>query len=362
MAHEPETPSPAPAAARKRVILLCCEDLRPVACSLEDALRSRGWDVTVEFGADARPWVQRTPPGPPSLRVLCVPGTVDRTLARQMRAALAPDPDADLHILGVDDSPGLVHEIERLAGVRHAPRRSLHAHPRLRDATLIETQIRRERGWLVGATAALSVFAVTLGGIAMAEFSQRSSQHMARSTTPITPIAASILGVDDDTSSSRFDDPVFSAVAPLSPEDWEPLEPLPEEEDEDDLIILDDDEPPPRPRVVEVVAPRLDDPRPAPAPDESITPPDIGEVVTIAAVPESLAMPQGIEPPPGDPTPPEGQLPPGFLPVAGLTVAMPVALTTIDPFADTSITVTATAPLSFATIDPFASSVDTATP
>ena len=147
MAHEAETQSPAALPARlsastrrKRLILLCCEDLRPVACGLESALRSRGWEVDVEFGADARPWVQQRPPMRPSVRVLCVPGTVDRALAQQLRAAFRPDPEADLHILGVDDSPGLVHEIERLAGVRTHARRPLSAAPRLAHATLVETQ------------------------------------------------------------------------------------------------------------------------------------------------------------------------------------------------------------------------------
>ncbi|MCA9709391.1 MAG: hypothetical protein KDK70_26355, partial [Myxococcales bacterium] len=94
-----------------------------MACSLEDALLARGWSVTLEFGAEARPWVQKAPLGTPSLRVLCVPGKVDRLLAQKLRAAFDPDPDADLHILGVDDSPGLVQEIERLAGVEPPPRR-----------------------------------------------------------------------------------------------------------------------------------------------------------------------------------------------------------------------------------------------
>lgn len=388
MAHEAEIPSPAPAAARKRVILLCCEDLRPIACSLEDALRSRGWDVRVEFGAAARPWVQKTPPQGPSLRVLCVPGTVDRRLAHMMRAALAPDPDADLHILGVDDSPGLVQEIERMAGVIPPPRRSLHARPRLEHATMVETASRRERGWLVGTTAALSVVAIALSGVAMAKFGQHATRMAALPTTSITvPITDSesrpatepkVARVEafstvapDETMPMMRDEPVLSAIAPPSFEDWEPLEPLPEEEDEGDLVI-EDDEPVivPRPvrRAAEVTAPPLAELAPSAEPEHDAEAPETDLAVapaTESAVPALPAPTQeGDGPPLVDRPMPQHQLPAGFLPVAGLTAApakaAPSSITVYDPFEDMPVTATTSAP--FETVDPFASPIDTAAP
>ncbi|MEM9462003.1 MAG: hypothetical protein AAGF11_48035 [Myxococcota bacterium] len=398
MAYEAEIPSPTPAATRKRVILLCCEDLRPIACSLEEALRGRGWDVRVEFGADARPWVQKTPPQGPSLRVLCVPGTVDRRLVHMMRAALAPDPDADLHILGVDDSPGLVQEIERLAGVVPPPRRSLHAPPRLGHATMIETTSRRERGWLVGTTAALSVVAIALSGVAMAKFGQRATRMAALPTTSISvPVtkyrpaadprvasieAFSVVSPDEAIPTVRSDDPVFSAVATPSFEDWEPLEPLPEEpaelaaEDERDLVIEDDApmlEPHPVRRAADVAAPPLAERHPAAEPEHDAQDLETDQVVTPTTeltVPALLAPPAvavvelGEGPPLADRPMPEVQLPAGFLPVAGLTAAPAKAalssITVYDPFEDTSVTATTSAP--FETVDPFASPVDTAAP
>lgn len=386
MVHEAKSQSPAiiPASAastrRKRLILLCSEDLRPIACSLEDALRSRGWQVDLELGADAKPWVQKVPPVRPSLRVLCVPGSIDRALAKQLRQAFQPEPDADLHILGVDDSPSLVHEIERLAGVEQPRPRSLHARPRLAHATLVETQVRAERRWLVGATSALAAFAITLGGIALVEHSARAPELSALSaaslTAPITtPITTPGPSLDDDRPEpSRVHDPVLAAAAPVVASTaiaWDD-ELLPPEED-DEVVLLDDDEldepqaaAPTTLRDADVVAPPLAEPSSAVTITEPLTPPaKAPQAFTIAAtVP---ALPSGLvavdELPLTDAvtTEPKPQLPAGFLPVAGLTVAP--RITTVDPFADRA----SPAPSSIAsapvtTVDPFGATVDAATP
>lgn len=342
MPHQAESPSPAFTLAsaastrRKRVILLCSEDLRPIACSIEDALRSRGWRVTVEFGRDARPWVQKAPTESPSLRVLCVPGTVDRALAQQLRAAFGPDPDADLHILGVDDSRGLVQEIERLAGGKQPPRRSLHARPRLAHPTVVESHARRERGWLMGGISALAVFAITLGGLALAE-SGDASPPAPVPTASLT--ALPVASAPAAPAPSSLGEPIYAAAA-VSPsfDDWQPA--VPPEEDDFEIVIFDD-EPEPTFESIEVVAPPLAEPVSAP-----------GGIEIDALAPT-------LEPLPADAVEQElPELPPGFLPVAGLTVATPVveprpALT--DPF-QTASPDAASAPL--VTVDPFASTDD----
>lgn len=383
MAHEAETQSPAllpaPAAAshRKRLVLLCCEDLRPVACALEAALRSRGWQVDVEFGADARPWVQKVPPVRPSLRVLCVPGTVDRALAEQLRAAFRPDPEADLHILGVDDSPGLVQEIERLAGVRTPSRRPLTAAPRLVHPTLVETQVRRERSWRVGAAAAAAAFAITLGGLGFVEQATRTpaiaSGSLAAGLVPVTvPRPA-----DLDAERSRFHDPVLAAVGPV---ELEPLEPIDERITDDgdvEIILLDDVDALETATVPEEVVTLDDDASDhvhievlatplagitsdsaitdAITSDSSVTS-DVTNAITSDVTVEVTrplpSLPPGFMPvaglPLSDAAPAERPLPRGFLPVAGMTAP---AVTTVDPF--TTADVTTGAPLT--TIDPFES-------
>jgi hypothetical protein len=376
VAYEAESQSPAiiPASAastrRKRLILLCCEDLRPVACALESALLGRGWEVDVEFGADARPWVQKVPPVRPSVRLLFVPGTVDRALAQQLRAAFRPDPEADLHILGVDDSPGLVQEIERLAGVRTPPRRPLASAPRLVHPLMVETQARRERSWRVGAASALAAFVITLGGMSMVDHSARAPELTRGFEAGITSLAAS-RPADLDAESSRFHDPVLAAVGPVAGDALD--EPLPE--DDVEIVLLDEaddaldhaafppDEPRPlQPSVVRITVRRVASlatplAGPEPVSTDDVTPP-VTDAVMITTPPLPV-LPAGFLPVAGLPisdvaTP--KRLPKGFLPVAGMTAAPPV--TTVDPFEGVELTITE--PVD--TVDPFGASVDAATP
>ncbi len=347
MAHAAEIPTLAltPSKPRKRLILLCSEDLRPIACCAEDALRDRGWEVDVEFGSQARPWVQKTPVGRPSLRVLCIPGTVDRTLAAQLRAAYRPEPDADLHILGVDDPRGLVQEIERLAGVRMPRRRATRAMPRLSHATLVEQQVQTDRGWRAAATTVAAALAIVVGGGAVL---QHATIDPSLAQAPVAslaalPITSTPMGMDDQAQddTSRFDDPVFSAVAPMAfddglydDDDDDAFETPPEEED--DLIIFDD-EPSARPSIVTPVqtqAPSLDEAEPMPP------------GLALPAIASPLAAPSPLAETTLDPTAAPLELPPGFLPVAGLSVTqlapklppgfLPVAgmtaITTHNPF------------------------------
>lgn len=375
VAHEVENPSVAiiPAAAassrRKQLILLCCEDLRPIACALEDALRERGWDVRVELGADAKPWVQKAPVARPSVRVLCVPGRVDRDLARQLRAAFRPDPDADLHILGVDDSPGLVHEIERLAGVRTPGRRPLAAAPRLAHDTQVEQAVRRDRGVRVSVLAAVATLAVTLGGASLVDHAARAPElrptGIASSLLAITPSRPADL--DADLHAHRTHAPVLAAMAPVALDE-------PAWDDDDVEVVLLDDPAPEEPRELDapITTPGspgrvgvLVSPLAAPA---STTPVTLAASDAITDVPsttvERLTVTTSLPTPSGSPIlagvaigdAPARTLPPGFLPVAGMTVAP--AVTTIDPFVDGDVG----SHDALVTIDPFGASPDAAAP
>ncbi|MCH9680578.1 MAG: hypothetical protein K0V04_04020 [Deltaproteobacteria bacterium] len=383
-----------PSNDRKRLILLCSEDLRLIACCVEDALRERGWEVDVEFGSEARPWVQKAPVGRPSLRVLCIPGTVDRTLAAKLRTAFSPEPDADLHILGVDDHRSMVQEIERLAGVRTPRRRPLSALPRLSHPTLVERQAQADRGWRAAATTAVAAFALTMVGGAVLEHAtiDASLAPLPAASLAAAPISSTITQPTSATAAS-IDEPVMAAMAPITFDDdaWD----TPPEE-EDDLIIFDD-EPAAAPtaritsheRPIDDGAPSLAD---APAPIATvITPPGLASPLAVPGAIEvgtdsidpitsPLELPAGFLP--------VGELevehlrpilPPGFLPVAGLT-----AMTTIDPFSggsspDTALdaaitvvtddisitdvganTISAGAPVR-RTVDPFATSTPVAT-
>ncbi|MCB9714399.1 MAG: hypothetical protein H6712_11105 [Myxococcales bacterium] len=371
MAHQAETHSPARSplsadpARRKKVILLCSEELRFVACGLEEALRSRGWNVCAEFGRDARPWIQQTPVERPSLRVLCIPGSVDRELADKLRAAYRPEPDADLHILGVDDSRGLVQEVERLAGVRTLGRRPLSAAPRLAHPTLVESTVRSDRGWRIGAAAAVAAFALVIGGGMLARGGDsgiRTSVLPAGMgsaiTQPVTQEPA------PSSAQARADATVFSNLRPYDFEEAYELDPLPEEEEEL-IIILEDDEP-------ELDAPveRVSIGAPSGLPSTSVTTPlELGEAPVTDK--SGIELPRGFLPVAGlgvaEPGP---QLPAGFLPVAGLSVRPGedpvslgglVAVVTVDPFTEEG-PVTASDPSEVATVDPFVSLSDVSAP
>lgn len=314
MAHDVETSSfaiassSASVAQRKQVILLCSEELRFVACGLEEALASRGWRVRVEYGQDARPWVQKLPVERPSLRVLCVPGTVDPELAATLHSALAPDPDADLHILGVDDSRGLVQEIERLAGVRTLGRRSIHATRRLSHATLVEQQVAQRRLPALALATAAAVMLV-FGGSTMIPRDSSGIRSVA-----LAPAAHASDAIDGPTTIEA--QPILAAAAPFDYDEWEPLPP-----EEEVVLDLDEDEPAASPLAM---------PKAATPVFEGIATPlgsvdtmdTTGEPPLVASAP--LQLPHGYLPV-GSVGVALPTLPPGFMPVAGLPTHTPLA-------------------------------------
>lgn len=370
MAHQADTHSPArsslsaDSARRKKLILLCSEEMRFVACGLEHALVSRGWNVRTEYGKDARPWIQKVPVERPSLRVLCIPGTVDRDLADRLRSAYAPEPEADLHILGVDDSRGLVQEIERLAGVRTPGRRPLSAPPRLAHPTLVESAVPVQRSWRIGMAAAAAAFGLVMGGNALLDEMSSGPQVSAPFSTGLgsaitaTPVSPS---VTDQTAQARADETVFSNVQPYAFEEAYELDPLPPEEE--DVIIILDDEPELTAHVTSrksglggIGAPSVTEP-------VSITSPvTVTDDVDVTDSDKAgIQLPSGFLPVAGMTVAAAPTLPAGFLPVAGLQVrpgddpviVISPSVATFDPFTDDATLELSVGPTTY---DPFAKS------
>lgn len=316
MAHQAESTSRADLASatvrNKKIILLCSEQLRFVARGVEEALIERGWDVRAEYGEQARPWVQQRPVERPSIRVLCVPGTVDADLARQLRTAFGPDPDADLHIVGMDDPGGLVQRIERLAGVRTARRRPLSAAPRLHNPTLVERQVQRARvpAAMMGMAAGLTLMLGT--GLAI-DRSDSGIRTLSFGTLAVTT------GTLTDAPPAQAA-PVLAAVAPFDYDDWEPPA-------VDERADIPEEEPmlaePSASVSIPVVIPAPADPA---APTSIATPLGaIDEAQAIEVAPaQKVSLPYGFMPV-GHVEIEPAELPQGFLPVAGLAVNAPKA-------------------------------------
>lgn len=210
--RDPTPFSPAPVEP-PRVFLLAPESLRPQVACVEDALRARGFRVRVALGARARRWVRHVPPGPPSVRVLCVP-QIDPAQAEQLRKGRD-----DFHIVGLDTPRGVVEEIERFTGRTRIRRRPRPSRMYLAQPTLIEQQLQAQRGW--GWTAVAGVVLLTLGTIAGATFGvtqQRSASPLEPARTVRAPAKAPTK-VTAPTARER-DEPVLSAVA-LDPDDLE---------------------------------------------------------------------------------------------------------------------------------------------
>ncbi len=181
---------------------------------VEDSLRARGYSVWVQQGRRARRWVRRVPPGPSTLRILCVP-RIDPALANMLRRGLDRDGREDFHIVGLDTPRNAVETIERLAG-RHRPApgrsRRMLAHP-----TMIEQQLQAQRRWRIPAAAAVAL--VALGATAGAVVGSSAATPDAQTIAAPTSIAAPKDAVAP--RSSVRPEPVLSAVRAPDPSVFE---------------------------------------------------------------------------------------------------------------------------------------------
>lgn len=207
-------------AGDRRVSLFCADELRPAACCVVDALFTRGYDVTLSSGAEARDAL-RTPASAEVLRVVWAPDGGDAATRARLRGMLDPDAAGDVMILASSTPRGVIEAIEAFGAPRRkrlraaAPRKTYLANP-----TLMELD-RGAQGWLPTAIAAGAVAAIAVIGLSLL-----GSGSRARASTP---------GVTASESMSRSvkDEPVLaSGRAPVFEEIGD---------DEEEPIILDDE-------------------------------------------------------------------------------------------------------------------------
>ncbi|MCX4246240.1 hypothetical protein [Paraliomyxa miuraensis] len=204
--NEDLPPSPSPSSSGPpRIVLLAPEALRPQVACVEDGLRARGYRVQVALGHKARRWVRQAPPGPPSLRVMCV-AEIDPAYAEQLRKGRD-----DFHIVALRTPRSVVQEVERITGrvrVRRQPRPS---RMYLAQPTLIEQQLRAGRSW--GWTAVAGVVLLTLGAGVGAVMTGPARSTTAPSDSAVLGRAPARPTASEDAMTPKREEPVLSAVA-----------------------------------------------------------------------------------------------------------------------------------------------------
>lgn len=189
------------------------EALGPQLGPVEDSLRARGYSVRIELGSRARRWVRRAPPGPPTLRVLCVP-KIEPGLAEKLRRGIDPEHHGDFQILGFETPRAVVHEVERLCGRRRSSTKPRPTRNVLAQPTLIEQQLHVERRvWRGARAAAILLAAVGAGGAALGA----SYDDEIRPVAPV--IAKHVIEQAIDVPQIRREGTVLSATAPSKPND-----------------------------------------------------------------------------------------------------------------------------------------------
>ncbi len=208
----------------RRVRLFCAEELRPAACCIVDALHTRGYEVSLITGSEARAMLQQ-PASADLLRVVWAPGSPDSRSRARLREALDPDAAGDVLVLAAPTPRGVIEAIDAFG----APaRRRRVAHPRrgyLAQPTLMELE-RGARSWWVGGSA---VAGLVLGVIAVVGLSRGPAAVPA----PASPPAAAVA------SQPRLGDgPVLASTrAALAPADDVVVDAT--DDDDDEPVILE---------------------------------------------------------------------------------------------------------------------------
>lgn len=203
----PSSPASPTSAEPPRIFLLAPQALAPKVACVEDALRARGYRVRVALGHRARRWVRNVPPGPPSVRVLCV-AQIDREQADRLRQGRD-----DFHIVSLSTPVEVVTEIERLTGRTRVRRRPRPSRMYLAQPTLIEQQLQAQRGW--GWTAVAGVVLLTLGTVAGAMLGAGPRPNAPREPAVTVRVPSPAAA---PTTPRERDEPVLSAVRPIDPE------------------------------------------------------------------------------------------------------------------------------------------------
>ncbi len=221
-------------AGDRRVRLFCADELRPAACCIVDALLTRGYDVALLTGAEARAGLQ-LPANADVLRVVWTPDGTDRGTRSRLRDALDPDAAGDVLVLPAPTPRGVIEAIEAFGAPRRrrsrmAPRRKTY----LAQPTLMERRIEPKR-WAASLLGAAGIAVALVSGL---WFTSDPAAPAVR------PAPASV--ARESMSSPKADEPVLASTrTELAFEDDADLD------EDDDVIILDDDAPT-RPRAAEL--------------------------------------------------------------------------------------------------------------
>lgn len=206
----------------RRVRLFCADELRPAACCIVDALHTRGYEVSLLTGPEARIGLQH-PASAEILRVIWAPEGTDRGMRSRLRDALDPDSAGDVMVLASTTPRGVIDAIDAFGT---PPRRSrikggLARKTFLAQPTLMELD-RGAKGWLPGAAAAgvLGVFLV--GGLSL------GGGGSVKARANAAPVTAT-----ESMSSPKRDEPVLASGRAAME--------LEIEDDDEEPIILEDE-------------------------------------------------------------------------------------------------------------------------
>lgn len=231
-------------AGHRRVRLFCADELRPSACCIVDALHTRGYEVSLFTGAEARVGLQQRA-NADVLRVIWAPEGPDKKARSRLRDALDPDAAGDVMVLAATTPRGVIEAIDAFG---LPPRRSrLCATPRktyLAQPTLMERKLETKH-WATSALGAGAIALVLVGGLwlgaraptrAVATQPARVTAESMSSpkAVAIEPVLASSrieldFADDDDDEPIIFveDAPPRGRSAAAQPLDDAPLEPAP---------------------------------------------------------------------------------------------------------------------------------------
>ncbi|MBC8069079.1 MAG: hypothetical protein IAG13_12155, partial [Deltaproteobacteria bacterium] len=153
-------------AGQRRVRLYCAEELRPSACCIVDALHTRGYEVSLFTGPEARSHL-RGEAHPEVLRVVWAPEVPDRDTRERLRAGLDPDAQGDVLVLGATTPRGVIDAVDAFGAPRRRRRRAQHprrtylAHP-----TLVERSL-DTHGYRGGMLAGAAILVALVAGLSL---------------------------------------------------------------------------------------------------------------------------------------------------------------------------------------------------
>jgi hypothetical protein len=190
-----------------------------MACVVVDSLTSRGWDVCLISGPDARKALRRSTRLPSAgLRVVILPHPIQADALVQMRRVLDPLGFGDLLVSSLDTPHDLIEQIVRFHGPKPRRRRVATTRAYFERPTLLESEVARGGalslglGSFAGAAAVVAALYVSAHpeAVAVARLSPDADAGAMLAPTAITmPVTTSA-----PSSSPLVDDEVFAAAIP----------------------------------------------------------------------------------------------------------------------------------------------------